>query len=421
MSTRNLSLNLFVVLAVLLAMDAYVFYALQRSINETKVKSWLKGLYLLGVSAGYVGFYYLYTYFVNKPLHPEFLPNLFVGFFFSFFAFKLLLIVFFLAEDILRLLSLSYQFVKNLIQGNGPKTQVPGRRKFIRQTGLFIAAIPFSSMLYGVARGKYDFRVNRMKLHFENLPESFEGFRMVHISDIHSGSFDREDAIRSGIELINQEKPDLICFTGDLVNNDSREIEPYINDFKKLNAPHGIYSTLGNHDYGDYKSWDSTEAKEKNMELLYQYQEEMGFRLLNNENAIIEKNGQRIGIYGVENWGNRPFPQRGDIDSALKGAEEVSFKVLMSHDPTHWEKKILEHPMHFDLTLAGHTHGMQFGVEIPGFKWSPIKYIYPQWAGLYEKASQLLYVNRGFGFLGFPGRVGIWPEITVFELHKTVV
>lgn len=421
MSTRNISLNLFVVLAVLLAMDIYVFFALQRSINKSKAKSWLKGLYLIGVSAGYVGFYFLYTYFVNKPLHPEFLPNLFVGFFFSFFAFKLLLIVFFLAEDILRLFSLSFDFAKNLIQGNGHKTQVPGRRKFIRQTGLFLAAIPFSSMLYGVARGKYDFRVNRMKLHFENLPEAFEGFKVVHISDIHSGSFDREDAIRRGIELINGETPDLICFTGDLVNNDSREIEPYINDFKKLNARHGVYSTLGNHDYGDYKSWDSPEAKEKNMELLYQYQEKMGFRLLNNENAILEKNGQQIGIYGVENWGNRPFPQRGDLDASLKGAEDVSFKVLMSHDPTHWEKKILEHPTHFDLTLAGHTHGMQFGVEIPGFKWSPIKYIYPQWAGLYEKASQLLYVNRGFGFLGFPGRVGIWPEITVFELHKTVV
>ncbi|MGA9269701.1 MAG: metallophosphoesterase [Lutimonas sp.] len=408
-------------LAILFAMDAYVFYALRKSIDQSKSKTWLKGLYLGCVSAGYVGFYYLYTYYTDKPLHPEFLPNLFVGFFFSFLVFKLLLIVFFLAEDILRMFSFLFQMSKNLVLGKGQKTAMPGRRKFIRQTGLFLAAIPFSSMLYGVARGKYDFRVNRMKLHFDNLPESFEGFRMVHISDIHSGSFDREEAIRRGIQLINEEKPDLICFTGDLVNNDSREIQPYIEDFKKLNTTHGVYSTLGNHDYGDYKSWDSPEAKEKNMELLFHYQEEMGFKLLNNQHAIIEKNGQRIGIYGVENWGNRPFPQRGDIDSALKGAEDLSFKVLMSHDPTHWEKKILKHPTHFDLTLAGHTHGMQFGVEIPGFKWSPIKYIYPQWAGLYEKASQLLYVNRGFGFLGFPGRVGIWPEITVFELHRTLV
>ncbi len=421
MSTRNLSFNLFVILAVLLAMDVYVYFGLQKSWSRKRSRAWLQGLYLACVSAGYVGFYYLYTYFTNKPLHPDFLPNLFIGFFFSFFVFKLLLIVFFLAEDIIRLLNLSYQIVKSLIRGQGAKTKAPGRRKFIRQTGLFLAAIPFSSMLYGVARGKYDFRVNRLKLHFPNLPESFEGFRVVHISDIHSGSFDRKEAIRRGIDLVNQENPDLICFTGDLVNNDSREIEPFIDDFKQLRAKHGVYSTLGNHDYGDYKSWDSTEAKKKNMELLYQYQEEMGFKLLNNENVVLEKNGERIGIYGVENWGNRPFPQRGDIDAALEGAEDLSFKILMSHDPTHWEKRILDHPTHFDLTLSGHTHGMQFGVEIPGFKWSPIKYIYPQWAGLYEKASQRLYVNRGFGFLGFPGRVGIWPEITVFEFHKQTV
>jgi predicted MPP superfamily phosphohydrolase len=406
------------VLSVLLVMDVYVFFALKKSIKLERTKSWLRILYLTGAILAYIGFYYLYTYFTIKPLHPEFVPNLLIGFFFSFFVFKLLLIVFFLGEDLFRFFSLSFEFAKNVIRGNGPKTNVPGRRRFIRQTGLFLAAIPFSSMIYGVAKGKYDFRINRIKLHFDNLPESFEGFRLVHISDIHSGSFDRRDAIRQGIELINNEKPDLICFTGDLVNNDSREIEPFIDDFKKLKAKHGVYSTLGNHDYGDYKSWDSPKAKEHNMELLYRYQAEMGFKLLNNENSLIERNGDQIGIYGVENWGNRPFPQRGDIDAALNGAEEVSFKVLMSHDPTHWEKEILKHPTHFDLTLSGHTHGMQFGVEIPGFKWSPIKYIYPQWAGLYKKASQLLYVNRGFGFLGFPGRVGIWPEITVFDLQR---
>lgn len=420
MSTRNLSVNLFVVLSVLLAMDIYVFFSLEKSIDQRKTRVWSRILYVTGAIFAYVGFYYLYTYFSIKPLHPEFVPNLFIGFFFSFFVFKLLMIVFFLGEDLFRFLSLSFEFAKNVVRGNGVKANVPGRRKFIRQTGLFLAAIPFSSMLYGVAKGKYDFRINRIKLNFDNLPASFEGFRVVHISDIHSGSFDRRDAILQGIDLINTEKPDLICFTGDLVNNDSREIEPFIDDFKKLNAQHGVFSTLGNHDYGDYKSWDSPQAKEHNMELLYQYQAEMGFKLLNNENSIIERNGDQIGIYGVENWGNQPFPQRGDLDAALKGAEEVSFKILMSHDPTHWEKKILEHPTHFDLTLSGHTHGMQFGVEIPGFKWSPIKYIYPQWAGLYKKTSQLLYVNRGFGFLGFPGRVGIWPEITVFELHRNI-
>ena len=212
--------------------------------------------------------------------------------------------------------------------------------------------------------------------------------------------------------------PDLILFTGDLVNNDSREILPFIEDFKRLKATNGVYSVLGNHDYGDYKQWDSVASKEENMQLLYKYQKEMGFQLLNNENVIIRKGEDKFGIYGVENWGNKPFPQRGDLDKALEGNQDMEFKILLSHDPTHWNKKVIEHPEHFDLTLSGHTHGMQFGVEIPGFKWSPIKYIYPQWAGLYEKKKQYLYVNRGFGFLGFPGRVGIWPEITVIELSR---
>jgi predicted MPP superfamily phosphohydrolase len=407
-----------VVIAVLMAMDAYVYFALQKSISKSKFKAGLNGLFTLAVSAGYLGFYYLYTYFTNKPLHPEVLPNFFIGFFFSFFVFKLLLIVLFLSEDLIRLLMLSVTYVKSLFTRSNARAKAPGRRNFIRQTGLFVASIPFASMIYGVTKGKYNFQVNKVRLGFDNLPSAFDGFRVVHISDIHSGSFTGKEGVVEGVELVNRQNADLICFTGDLVNNDSKEIEPFIEDFKQLKSKHGVYSTLGNHDYGDYKSWDSQEAKQQNMELLFEYQAEMGFRLLNNDHVRIERGGQRILLCGVENWGNRPFPQRGDLDLALKGAEPDDFKILMSHDPTHWDKKVLDHPFHFDLTLAGHTHGMQFGVEIPGFKWSPIKYIYPQWAGLYEKSSQLLYVNRGFGFLGFPGRVGIWPEITVFEFYK---
>jgi hypothetical protein len=275
-------------------------------------------------------------------------------------------------------------------------------------------------MLYGITKGKYDFKVKRVRLAFENLPEAFEGFRIVQISDIHSGSFDDREAVLRGIEMTNNEEADLVLFTGDLVNNDSREIIPYLEDFKKLSAPYGVYSVLGNHDYGDYKQWESVEAKQENMELLFDLQDKMGFKLLNNAHAIIKKGGDSIGIYGVENWGNPPFPQRGDLDKALSGSEDCGFKILLSHDPTHWDKKVIYHPIHIDLTLSGHTHGMQFGVEIPGFKWSPIKYIYPQWAGLYKKNRRYLYVNRGFGYLGFPGRVGIWPEITTFELTSKI-
>ncbi len=401
-------------------MDIYVYWALRKSIRESKYRLYLNMAYLGSVVIAYVGFYYLYFYFTSKPLNVSLVPNLFIGYFFSFMVFKILLIVFFLFEDVYRLLSVMLTTIVSLFNSDKEKVSRPGRRGFVRSAGLIVAGIPFASMLYGITKGKYNFRVNKVKLSFDNLPKAFEGFKIVQISDIHSGSFDNIEAINDGIALVNKQEADVILFTGDLVNNDSREILPYIENFKDLHASHGVYSVLGNHDYGDYKQWESSEAKNENMNLLYKFQKEMGFKLLNNKNAIISKGDDSIGIYGVENWGNPPFPQRGDLDLALEGKESEQFKILMSHDPTHWDKKVIDHPVHIDLTLSGHTHGMQFGVDIPGFKWSPIKYIYPQWAGLYKKKKQLLYVNRGFGFLGFPGRVGIWPEITLIELTKNV-
>ena len=417
MSTRNISLNITLTILFFIGIDVYVYYALRKGLQSHRYKKTLDYLYLLCVVMAYIGLYFLYSNFQEKPLNATLIPNLFIGFFFSFFVFKLVLIVFFLFEDILRFMTIIYLGLKNLFTKNGPKFAIPGRRKFIRQTGLTIAAIPFASMLYGITKGKYNFQINKVKLEFKNLPKSFHGFKIVQISDIHSGSFDSKEAIIKGIDLVNQQDPDLILFTGDLVNNDSREIIPFLTDFKKLKSRNGVYSVLGNHDYGDYKKWDSEQAKVDNMNLLYEYHSEMNFRLLNNQNSIISKNGESIGIVGVENWGNKPFPQRGDLDKAIKGLENIPFKILMSHDPTHWTKKVLPHKSHFDLTLSGHTHGMQFGIEIPGFKWSPIEYIYPEWADLYQKSGEFLYVNRGFGFLGFPGRAGIMPEITVIELN----
>ena len=399
-------------------MDIYIYSALRASIQKSKWKPFLNIAYVVSVILSYIGFYYLYFYFTTKPLQIDLTSNLAIGFFFSIMLVKILLVLFFLFEDIFRFFSLMLNILRSIIRSDKEKIIKPGRRGFIRKAGLIIAGIPFASMLYGITKGKYDFRVNKLKLAFENLPAAFEGFKIIHISDIHSGSFDSREAIIDGIRLVNEQEADVILFTGDLVNNDSREIIPFINDFKDMRAPHGVYSVLGNHDYGDYKKWNSAEDKQKNMELLYQYQEQMGFQLLNNQNAAIAIGDDVIGIYGVENWGNPPFPQKGDLDRALTGREEIPFKILLSHDPTHWDKKVLSHPSHIDLTLSGHTHGMQFGVEIPGFKWSPIKYVYPQWAGLYSRAKQHLYVNRGFGFLGFPGRVGIWPEITMIELTR---
>lgn len=418
MSTRNISINIVWAFIVLLLMDAYVYMALRKSIRKSKWENQWNTAYFGSLVLGYIGFYYLYFYFTSKPLNGSLIPNLFIGYFFAFTIFKSLLILIFVFEDLVRFLKLLVSIIANIFRSKKEKLNKTGRRGFIRKTGLLIAGIPFASMIYGITKGKYNFRVNKVILKFDNLPAAFDGFKIVHISDIHSGSFDNKDAILEGIQLVNQQNADIILFTGDLVNNDSREIIPYIDDFKQLKATNGVFSVLGNHDYGDYKKWDTVEDKKENMELLYKFQHEMGFKLLNNEHATISKGNDSLGIFGVENWGNPPFPQRGDLDEALIGKEKEPFKILMSHDPTHWNKKVVDHPVHIDLTLSGHTHGMQFGVEIPGFKWSPIKYIYPQWAGLYRKNKQLLYVNRGFGFLGFPGRVGIWPEITCIELSK---
>lgn len=418
MSTRNISLNIFWTLFVLLAMDVYIYGALRKSIQKNKWRRFINIGYSLFFVLGYIGFYYLYSYFTTKPLQVSLLPNFTVGFFFSIMAVKIILVLFFLFEDTFRLIYVMFTSIKYLLSNDKKRVSGPDRRGFIRKAGLIVAAIPFTSMFYGITKGKYNFKVNEIKLAFDNLPKAFEGFRIVHISDIHSGSFDDKEAVIEGIDLINAQEGDVILFTGDLVNNDSMEVLPYLEDFKQLTAPHGVFSVLGNHDYGDYKKWDSAEAKQENMNLLYEYQKKMGFQLLNNESVLLEKDGETLGLYGVENWGNPPFPQRGDVDLALQGNEHQDFKILLSHDPTHWDKIVVDHQVHFDLTLSGHTHGMQFGVEIPGFKWSPIEYIYPQWAGLYKKNKQQLYVNRGFGFLGFPGRVGIWPEITVIELTQ---
>ncbi len=400
----------------LVTVDIYVALAIRKSVEKFKYRNWVKLLYLIAVVTAYIGFYFLSYNFMEKPLESYAYQNLFIGFFFTFLITKLFLIIFFLAEDIYRIFHLIYLTFKKLFIKPGHRFKAPGRRRFIRQAGLTLAAIPFTSLLYGITKGKYNFKIRELQLALKNLPKAFNGFKIVQISDIHLGSFDSIEAVEEAVKMINAQHADVILFTGDLVNNDSREVIPFISEFKKLKAARGVYSVLGNHDYGDYKHWDSEEEKEANNRLLFKFQKEMNFILLRNEHVVFEKNGDKIGLYGVENWGHKPFPQRADLDRSLQGAEEIPFKLLMTHDPTHWTRKVISHPTHFDLTFSGHTHGMQMGVEIPGFKWSPIEYLYPQWAGLYQDAGQYLYVNRGFGFVGFPGRAGIWPEITVIEL-----
>ena len=296
------------------------------------------------------------------------------------------------------------------------------RMKFFSQLAVTFTIIPAVSFIYGMVRGAYKYRIHKVKVTAHNLPEAFEGFKIVHLSDIHCGSFMDTKPLIKAFDLVMEQQPDAIFFTGDLVNNETKETEPHLETYKRLKAPFGVYSCLGNHDYGDYVVWDSPEAKLKNLNDLKKVHEQSGWRLLMNEHVAIEKNGQKIGILGIENWGgNLRFPRYGRLDYAHEGSEQYPFKILLSHDPSHWDVQVSkdERFNDIDLTLSGHTHGMQFGIEIPGFKWSPSQYIYKQWAGLYKKDNQYLYVNRGLGFLGYPGRLGIWPEITVIELSRS--
>ena len=332
---------------------------------------------------------------------------------------KLLLLVLWLAEDVVRGgIGLGRWLARRgQSQAGTGQPLLPSRRRFLGQAGVVVGGLPFLSILYGITRGKYDFRVREVSLDLPDLPPAFDGFRLLQLSDIHAGSFDDPEAVARGVALAQAQAADLIVFTGDLVNNVAAEIEPWIEVFAQLQAPFGVFSTTGNHDYGEYTPWPSEAEKAANFQRLLDAHGRMGWRVLMNEHVRLEKDGQSIDLAGVENWGLPPFPQAGDLDRALAGAESP-FRILLSHDPSHWDAQVRQHPQRVDLTLSGHTHGMQFGVEIPGWKWSPVKYRYPRWAGLYEAAGRYLYVNRGFGFIGFPGRVGIWPEITVLTLRR---
>ena len=329
---------------------------------------------------------------------------------------KILITLILLGEDVFRIL---IGVVNHFVDYNNEATFLPSRRKFVSQVGLGLAAIPFLSLIYGIFEGKYNFKVIKQAIFFPDLPDAFDGFTITQISDVHSGSFDNPDKIEYAIDLINQQKTDLILFTGDIVNTHAKEMHPWITTFNKIeNHPFGKYAVLGNHDYGEYVTWKTKEEKAKNFEAIKELYGQIGFNLLLNEHTFIEKEGQKIALVGVENWGHN-FKQAGDLDKAGAELTKNDFKILMSHDPSHWEHLVKSDPNHYHLTLSGHTHGMQFGIEIPGyFKWSLAQYVYKQWAGLYENLGRYVYVNRGFGFHAYPGRVGIMPEITVIQLKK---
>jgi len=294
----------------------------------------------------------------------------------------------------------------------------PPRSVWVSELAMGIAAIPFLGLLFGLTRGRHHYVVHKETLYFDDLPEAFDGFILTQLSDIHAGSFTSAKGVNKGIDMVNAQNSDLILFTGDLVNNKASEMDPWKESFARLRAPLGKYSVLGNHDYGDYMKWDNEADKHANLHQLKNVHKEIGFKLLLNEAVEIKRDGASIALIGVENWGKGGFHKYGDLLKATANVADNQFKILMSHDPSHWEAKTLISEKRIDLTLAGHTHGMQFGIELFGFKWSPIKYMYKQWAGLYQRKGKYLYVNRGFGFLGLKGRVGIWPEITVITLKR---
>jgi predicted MPP superfamily phosphohydrolase len=408
-----------ITISIWLLVDFYAFHGLKTLTSKWNINSstlihwtyWGIDLFILAVI-----FYYSFTgKFANGPGRQVgwVLAALMIS-----LVPKLVIISFLFVEDIGRIGFGIYAFLNNWLNDHKTINYLPERRKFVSQIAFGLAAIPFAGMIYGAVKGKYDFTVHKVKLRFRDLPEAFDGFTITQLSDIHSGSFDDPIAVRRGIELANSQESDLLVFTGDLVNNKADEMDDWMDHFSSLKASFGKYSILGNHDYGDYLPWPSEAAKKANLDRLKQIQKDLGFRLLLNEHVRIEKGGQSIALVGVENWGKKGFVKHGDLPKASEGISQGDFTILLSHDPSHWEAVTLQHEHHVHITLSGHTHGMQFGIEIPGFKWSPSKYIYPQWAGLYKKDEKFLYVNRGFGFLGFPGRVGILPEITVIELVK---
>ena len=329
---------------------------------------------------------------------------------------KIIITLILLGEDIFRVGFGSVNHFAKIVATDG---FLGSRRKFVSQIGLGIAAIPFLSIIYGVTKGKYNYKVIKQAIFFPDLPNSFDGFTITHISDVHSGSFDNPEKINHAIDLVNEQNSDMILFTGDIVNTHAKEMHPWIDTFKRIKEhKYGKFSVLGNHDYGEYISWPSEVAKNENFQNIKDLYRQIDFKLMLNENTKIKKGSDEIALIGVENWGTN-FKKVGDINLASSNLTKEDFKILISHDPSHWDSIVKNHQKHFQLTLSGHTHGFQFGIEIPGvIKWSPIQYVYKQWAGLYENLGRYVYVNRGFGFHAYSGRVGIMPEITVIQLKK---
>ncbi len=395
----------------------FEFYSFQL-IRTLSRGHWVKWVYL-AISIGVI---------VNVALQFYLQPNraiisgsrdLAITFFLAFFVAKVVFVLFMLGEDIYRGI---VAVVQKLSAGSVSESGfIPSRRRFVSMIGLGIAALPFGAILYGAFKGKYDYQVREYELSFKELPDAFDGYKITQISDIHVGSFDDREEVAYALDLVNKQASDVIVFTGDLVNNVSKEMVGWEELFGSLRATDGVFSVLGNHDYGDYATWETPAAKRENLQELLDIQKSMGWRLLMDEHVSIDRGSDSLKLVGVQNWGGGRFPKYGDLKKTSEGLQPADFKVLLSHDPTHWDEQVKESPTNFHLTLSGHTHGMQMGIEIPGWiKLSPAWFVYKKWAGIYKEYDRFLNVNRGFGFLGYSGRAGIWPEITTITLRKGI-
>jgi predicted MPP superfamily phosphohydrolase len=396
--------------------DLYVFQAVKSSISGFS-DGWRKTLNILfwGITAlSIIGLIYVNNFEnVSRDLRRYVVVGVSILYFSKIFGVLTLLI-----DDIFR--AGSWVFYK-IFPDMKPEPSTKGgitRTEFISKASLIAVAVPMATFSFGIASGAHNYRLRRRTIRLPNLPKEFDGITIGQLSDIHSGSFFSRKGVKKGIDLLKSENPDVIFFTGDLVNDVASEVKDYKDLFAKVKAPLGVYSTLGNHDYGDYRSWTSVEKKKDNLAALIQSHKEMGWDILLNENRTLKVDGEEIAIIGVENWGAGRFSKYGDLEKAYKGTEDKPVKLLLSHDPSHWDAQIRPEFRDIDVTFAGHTHGFQFGVEIGDFRWSPSKYIYRQWADLHQEGNQYLYVNRGFGFIGYPGRIGILPEVTIIELKK---
>jgi predicted MPP superfamily phosphohydrolase len=412
--------GIIIALFILAFIEYYCFVAIQVA-SRSLPNKFRYPLYILYALLSIASWIWLLRF---RQLHladwPPMLKTAVISFVMGFLLAKVIMASFMLIDDLRRIIT----WIVHQLAALFPSAEHPlpardiSRSAFIARAGILVGGLMLGGFLYGT-RNKYNYKIKKIKLRSDDLPEAFRGLKIVQISDIHSGSFDDMHAVEQGVDLILKEKPDLILFTGDLVNNIASEIVPYKNIFSKLKAPMGVFSVLGNHDYGDYIEWDSDTAKTTNLERLKQHHADMGWTLLMNEHKIFDRAGEKIALLGVENWSAKPrFPKHGDLPKAYKGLEDqhIPFKILMSHDPSHWDAQVRPDFPDIALTLSGHTHGMQFGIRLPWMQWSPIQYMYKEWAGLYSEQNQHLYVNVGYGFLGYPGRLGIEPEITLIEL-----